>query len=175
MHVPLALILLLAASAARAADPAPGTAAYPNDSGPATIDVSGYPAEMQGAYKLFARRCAACHTLARPINSQFLEIPVLEQGAARTSEPELFVDPRVISVGEDLWKSYVKRMTARKGSPVKWAEGRRIWTFLVYDSSRRKRGAAGAAWRAARLKLVEDFRVAQPERYRALFGAPPPK
>src|SRR4051794_13662767 len=47
---------------------------YANDFGPATIDVSGYPAEMQDTYKnLLSIRCARCHQPSRPLNSQFVE------------------------------------------------------------------------------------------------------
>ena len=33
------------------------------------VDVSGYPAEIQEAYRVFALRCSRCHTLARPLNA----------------------------------------------------------------------------------------------------------
>jgi len=170
-----AAAILGLAGAARAGEAvASASDAYPGDAGPAAIDVSSYPAAMRADYKLFAARCALCHTLARPINAPFVELSVHEQGLARMSEPELYADPRLARVGEDVWKGYLKRMTARKGSPVTWAEGRRIWRFLVYDSARRKTGAGGRAWRELRLKLVEDFRRDQPERYRLLFGGPAP-
>ena len=41
----------------------------PQDKGPDKIDVSGYPPEVQKAYKLFTTKCSKCHTIARPINT----------------------------------------------------------------------------------------------------------
>src|SRR5437016_10719656 len=47
---------------------------YANDAGPASIDVSSYPPDIQDTYKnLFLVRCQRCHTASRPLNSQFLE------------------------------------------------------------------------------------------------------
>src|SRR5476649_25293 len=42
------------------------------DKGPATIDVSTYLPEMQNAYLVFTKKCSACHTVARAINSDFV-------------------------------------------------------------------------------------------------------
>src|SRR5215468_7754161 len=39
------------------------------DKGPATINVSGYPAAAQQDYTLFTQKCSQCHKLSRPINS----------------------------------------------------------------------------------------------------------
>ena len=89
----------------------PRIAAY--DKGPATIDVSKYPPEMQERYKLFAKRCSKCHTLARPINCDFAL--------------------------EDEWERYVKRMMRKPGSNLSAAEGKEIFEFLVYDSKTRKK------------------------------------
>jgi hypothetical protein len=89
----------------------PRIAAY--DKGPATIDVSKYPPEMQARYKLFAKRCSKCHTLARPINCDFAL--------------------------EDEWERYVKRMMRKPGSGVTAADGKAIYEFLAYDSKIRKK------------------------------------
>lgn len=83
------------------------------DSGPKTIDVSGYPAEMQEKYEVFVARCAKCHTLARPINSDYA-LP-------------------------DEWSRYVKRMMRKPGSGISPKEGKQIYEFLAYDSSVRKK------------------------------------
>ena len=56
---------------------------YPNDFGPTTIDVSHYPPKMKLYYKVFSQKCQACHTIARPINSQFLELTDAEMAAAK--------------------------------------------------------------------------------------------
>ncbi len=69
------------------------TGFYPNDMGPAEIDVSGYPKEMRQSYKVFAFKCAACHTIARPINSQFLELSEEEIKKAKARKnPKLEIE-----------------------------------------------------------------------------------
>ncbi len=83
------------------------------DSGPKTIDISSYPAEMKESYKVFAARCSKCHTLARPINSDYA-LP-------------------------DEWSRYVKRMMRKPGSGISPKEGKKIYQFLAYDSSIRKK------------------------------------
>lgn len=47
---------------------------FPNDFGPTAINVSHYPKKMQGYYRLFLSKCSKCHTVARPINAQFLQL-----------------------------------------------------------------------------------------------------
>lgn len=89
----------------------PRIAAY--DKGPATIDVSKYPADMQSRYKLFVTRCAKCHTPARAINCDFAL--------------------------DDEWERYVKRMMRKPGSALNAADGRKIFEFLTYDSKIRKK------------------------------------
>ncbi|KXJ04743.1 hypothetical protein AC249_AIPGENE6656 [Exaiptasia diaphana] len=83
------------------------------DSGPDTIDVSQYPPEMKEKYELFAARCSTCHSLSRPINSDYA-LP-------------------------DEWSRYVKRMMRKPGSGIKPKEGKQIYEFLAYDSSVRKK------------------------------------
>jgi len=83
------------------------------DKGPAKIDVSKYPKDMQSNYKVFAVKCAKCHTLARPINC------------------ELVLD--------DEWERYVKRMMRNSGTYINAAEGQQIYEFLAYDSKSRKK------------------------------------
>ena len=89
----------------------PRIAAY--DKGPAKIDVSKYPKDMQDKYKVFATKCAKCHTLARPINSDY--------------------------VLEDEWERYVKRMMRNAGTFISADDGKQIYEFLVYDSKNRKK------------------------------------
>ena len=109
-----AVAVLAAGSLVRGEEPLdPRIAAY--DKGPATIDVSKYPPEMQKSYKLFAERCAKCHTVARAINSDF--------------------------VLDDEWERYVKRMMRKPGSGITSADGKAIFEFLAYDSRTRKKAA----------------------------------
>lgn len=89
----------------------PRIAAY--DKGPAKIDVSKYPADMQARYKVFAAKCVKCHTLARAVNCEFAL--------------------------EDEWERYVKRMMNKSGTLISPAEGKQIFEFLAYDSKTRKK------------------------------------
>jgi hypothetical protein len=89
----------------------PRIAAY--DKGPAKIDVSKYPKDIQDKYKVFSVKCSKCHTLARPINSDY--------------------------VLEDEWERYVKRMMHNAGTFIGPDEGKQIYEFLVYDSKIRKK------------------------------------
>jgi hypothetical protein len=84
------------------------------DKGPAKIDVSKYPVDMQNRYKLFAKKCSSCHTIARPINSDF--------------------------VLDDEWERYIKRMMRKAGpSLISADEGKQIFEFVAYDSKIRKK------------------------------------
>jgi cytochrome c5 len=83
------------------------------DSGPKSIDVAKYPDEQKAGYKLFTKKCSKCHTIARPINSDFV-LP-----------------------GQ--WERYIKRMMFKPNSQMSDADGKRIFRFLVYDATVRKR------------------------------------
>ena len=86
----------------------PATAkTFPADRGLNFIDVSAYPSEMQENYKLFERKCSRCHTLARPINSEF--------------------------TGE-AWRKYVYKMMRKPGSGLTPKTTEPIIKFLIYDS-----------------------------------------
>jgi hypothetical protein len=88
------------------------------DKGPATINVSGYPAAIQQNYALFTQKCSQCHKLSRPINSDFA-LP-------------------------DEWSRYVHRMMSKPGSGIDSGSGAKIYDFLVYDSSVRKKAMVDA-------------------------------
>ncbi len=89
----------------------PRIAAY--DRGPAKIDVSKYPKDMQDRYKVFAVKCVKCHKLSRPINCEFAL--------------------------EDEWERYIKRMMRKSGTFISEDDGKKIYEFLVYDSKIRKK------------------------------------
>ncbi|MBI4376563.1 MAG: hypothetical protein HY549_08950 [Elusimicrobia bacterium] len=149
---------------------------YPNDMGPAEVDVSGYPKPIREGYKLMAFKCAACHTAARPINSQFLELSAEEEAAFKKENPDIHKDTRLVHIEDKIWNRYVKRMMAKPGCPVKGDDGKKIWEFLVYDSKARKTGANAKSWAAHRRKLLHEFAEHHPEAYKKLFGsAPAPK
>jgi hypothetical protein len=85
------------------------------EKGPATIDVSKYPAQIKDYYQTFSQKCAQCHKLSRPINCDYV-LP-------------------------DEWSRYIKRMMYKPGSNISAAEGKKIYEFVVYDSSVRKKKA----------------------------------
>ena len=83
---------------------------FPEDQGPNFIDVSTYSPEMQESYRLFEQKCSRCHTLARPINSEFS--------------------------GEG-WRKYVYKMMRKPGSGLTPNTAEPIIQFLIYDSQTR--------------------------------------
>jgi len=97
------------------------------EKGPATINVSGYPATLQGYYQVFSQKCTQCHKLSRPINSDYA-LP-------------------------DEWSRYIHRMMSKPGSGIGPSEGKEIYDFLVYDSSVRKKAMLDA--KLARLSPAE--------------------
>jgi hypothetical protein len=93
------------------------------EKGPATIDISKYPAALKDNYDLFSQKCTQCHKLSRPINSDYC-LP---------SE----------------WSRYVKRMMRKPGSGISSSEAKEIYEFLAYDSSVRKKAAVDVKLAAA--------------------------
>jgi cytochrome c5 len=83
------------------------------EKGPATVDVSKYPDGIKENYEVFSTKCAQCHRLSRPINSDYA-LP-------------------------DEWSRYIKRMMHKPGSGISAGDGKKIFDFLVYDSSIRKK------------------------------------
>jgi hypothetical protein len=83
------------------------------EKGPATVDVSKYPQVIQDNYEVFSQKCTQCHKLSRPINSDY-------------------------ALPEE-WSRYIKRMMNKPGSGIGGGEGKKIYEFLVYDSSVRKK------------------------------------
>jgi hypothetical protein len=83
------------------------------EKGPATIDVSKYPDAIKENYEVFSTKCSQCHKLSRPINSDY-------------AMPEE-------------WSRYIKRMMHKPGSGISAGEGKKIFEFLAYDSSVRKK------------------------------------
>ena len=83
------------------------------EQGPATVDVSKYPQGIQDNYGTFSQKCAQCHKLSRPVNCDYA-LP-------------------------DEWSRYVKRMMHKPGSGIDSSDGKKIYEFLAYDSSVRKK------------------------------------
>jgi hypothetical protein len=80
---------------------------------PATINVSKYPDGIKENYEVFSTKCSQCHKLSRPINSDYA-LP-------------------------DEWSRYIKRMMNKPGSGISAGDGKKIYEFLTYDSSVRKK------------------------------------
>jgi cytochrome c5 len=97
------------------------------DKGPTKIDVSAYPQGVQKNYEVFRQKCTLCHALSRPINCDFALA--------------------------DEWSRYVKRMMHKPGSMISPDQAKRIYSFLVYDSSIRKKAMLEA--KLAQLKPEE--------------------
>jgi cytochrome c5 len=83
------------------------------EKGPTTVDVSKYPDGIKENYEVFSAKCSQCHKLSRPINSDY-------------------------AVPED-WSRYIKRMMRKPGSGISAGDGKKIFDFLAYDSSVRKK------------------------------------
>jgi len=112
----VAALVLLGAGVARAEDQLDAETKARIDKyeqGPATIDVSKYPQGIQDNYETFSQKCTQCHKLSRPINCDYA-LP-------------------------DEWSRYVKRMMRKPGSGIDSTDGRKIYEFLTYDSSVRKK------------------------------------
>lgn len=111
------------------------------DKGPSSIDVLAYPAGIQKNYAVFREKCTLCHTLARPINCEFV-LP-------------------------DEWSRYIKRMMHKPGSMISPGQAKKIYEFLAFDSSVRKKAlfderlskaaAADKADAEARIKEIIDL------------------
>lgn len=148
---------------------------YANDMGPAEIDVSDYPPRMQTLYRSnFQKNCSVCHTPARALNSEFLEIDGSALEELRRSHPAWLADPWVLKAGKDIWKKYVKQMKMRPpccgACPVMTlSESRDIWEFLVYDSIHRKTGVLGASWQKERRALLKKFSEQYPEKFKERY------
>lgn len=86
----------------------------PFDKGPSLIDISGYPKDMQDIYNnVFTKKCSKCHTIARPINAPYA-LP-------------------------DEWNRYIKKMMKKPGSGITPQVAKQVASFLIYDSSVRKK------------------------------------
>jgi mono/diheme cytochrome c family protein len=152
---------------------------YANDFGPEKLtdaQLSGYPADLQAAYKdVLLVKCAKCHSPARPLNSQFFEVPGKgpEKQAnldnLKKTDPDMFSLKNVWQAETDIWQRYVKRMMSKPGCEITEPEGKAVYRFLAYDSQQRKAGKSKAAWKSHREKLLADFKAKNPSRYKELY------
>jgi hypothetical protein len=106
----------------------------PQDKGPASINISTYPVELQKSYKLFSDKCSKCHTLARPINTTM-------------ADPD--------------WARYVKRMMHKPNSGISDAQGKAIYEFLSYDQKTRKDANPSAFFKSLSDEEIEKLKAQQ--------------
>ncbi len=134
MHpvIRLTALALIAAPAFAAAQSSNVT--LPQDKGQASIDVSAYPADQQKNYKVFADKCAKCHTIARPINTAM-------------TKPE--------------WERYVKRMMHKPNSGISDNQGKIIYEFLAYDQDTRKDKNPSAFFKSLSDEEIEKLKAQQ--------------
>lgn len=112
------------------------------DLGPATIDVSHYPAHYQETYALFMRKCSLCHTPARAINFP--------------------------TVTKEDWTRFLMTMHGRaRGTLLETNEAQELADFLAYDSAERKLKHPDDFARLEQ-QLDERFKAVQEERARRL-------
>src|SRR5258708_11581813 len=111
MHKAIRVMTLVCLSAPLFVAAQSSNVTLPQDKGPDKVDVSKYPADLQKGYKVFADKCAKCHTIARPINTTM-------------TAPE--------------WSRYVKRMMHKPNSGIGDSQGKTIYDFLAYDQENRK-------------------------------------
>ena len=107
------------------------------EKGPSSINVSGYPQGIQDNYAIFSQKCTQCHKLSRPINSDYA-LP-------------------------DEWSRYIKRMMNKPGSGINSGDAKKIYDFLVYDSSIRKKSlvASKLAKLSASDKAADEAKIQQ--------------
>jgi cytochrome c5 len=134
MHkiIRLIVIALIAAPFLTAAQSSNVT--LPQDKGPASINVASYPAEQQKGYKVFADKCAKCHTLARPVNT---------------------------TMTKQEWERYVKRMMHKPNSGIGDSQGKTIYEFLVYDQEQRKDKNPSAFFKSLSDEEIEKLKAQQ--------------
>ncbi len=143
---------------------------YANDLGPKTEDVSGLSETAQNGYKLLLNKCSACHTSARPLNAQFVEVNAERLTELKKNHPELFADQNLMRIETDIWRRYVKRMMG-KGANVSPGEAKSIYNFLVelYQVRIGEHGEKAEEWRNHRKQLLEEFKQKYPDRYKLLY------
>ncbi len=142
---------------------------FPNDFGPPSVDVSHYPPEIKGDYHLFLRKCSVCHTVARPLNAQFLQLSADHVARFKSDHPDFkSVSTDIVMPGPKAWALIVNRMMAKPGASISPQDGKKIVEFLVYDSKVRKTGKNFPAWETHREELLAHFRKLYPEMYKFL-------
>lgn len=100
------------------------------DLGPDTVDISGYPLDIQSYFEVFKEKCGNCHSIARPLNAPF-------------ATPEE-------------WNTYVNKMMRKPGAGINKEQAKQIFKFLAYDSKVRKLSNPDA-WERHLQRLIAEF------------------
>ncbi len=153
------------------------------DKGPDRINVSKYPADMQAKYKVFAKKCSNCHTLARAINCEFALDDEWEpqEGAVRQEDGGSGQRSEVATC-DAIWARHSSRRPSRRhGSPCcrrrRSASRSRFHTPSTRRSAVPCVTAASPRPRARGFRMCRSARNATPLRRpaRAASGRPRPR
>jgi len=162
------LVALVSLTSIGTATPSTSTLAspeYPEDLGPAQLDVSAYPPEHQKTYQdVFLYFAKYAGGTARLINSPLIEMDPQSERVERQNNPGLFSEPGIAEVSATAWKSHVAKIRNRPpccgACPyLTLTQARDLWSFLVYDSKVRKTGPQAAAWIKLRRQLIKEFEL----------------
>lgn len=126
-------------------------ALFYSDLGPDTVDVSTYPPEIKRAYPIYNRICSSCHTLARSINSPYVD--------------------------RAWWEFYLSSMRMRAhfhGRPLSSEDLHSVLDFLEHDARKRKVERA-AEFEEDKAELKRRFETVLDERMEQLQKHPVPR
>lgn len=79
----------------------------------ASMQIEKYPSSIQKNYALFQEKCSQCHSLGTSLNSDMV-LP-------------------------SYWQKTIKSMQAKPGSNISDKDAQKIYEFLVFDSSERRK------------------------------------
>lgn len=134
MYNPIRFIALAILAAPVALPAQSSNVTLPQDKGPTSINISSYPPEQQKDYKVFAEKCAKCHTIARPINT---------------------------TMTRQEWERYVKRMMHKPNSGISDSQGKAIFEFLAYDQEQRKDKNPSGFYKSLTDEEIEKLKAQQ--------------
>ena len=144
---------------------------YANDLGFKGADDGRIPPELKNGYRLVNSKCVKCHTVARPLNAQYIEADEAFRAKLLAMNPAALDDPRLLKVESDAWRRMVKRMMAKPGNNILPNDAKEIHAFLAwyYLDKVGANGVAAESWRNHRRKLLEELKNKYPERYKELY------
>lgn len=145
---------------------------YANDLGSAKVEEGRIPQNLRKGYDLLRMKCAKCHSVARPLNAQYLEADELFQSKLLAMNPKALDDSRLLKLESDAWRRMVKRMMAKPGNDINTSDAKEIHAFLVWLYLDRvgTNGVAAESWINHRKELLEEFKKKYPARYKDLYG-----